>query len=138
MEHLEGAGVFGIEMFLDKKNQVVINEIAPRVHNSGHYTIEACVTSQFEQQIRAITGMELGSTDLIVPAAAMVNILGEKEGPAKPVGVVKAKEIEGVEVHIYGKSETKIERKMGHITAVAKTPKEALRKALLARKYISI
>ncbi len=138
MEHLQGAGVFGIEMFLTKDGKVLINEIAPRVHNSGHYTIEACVTSQFEQHIRAITGMELGSTDLIVPAAAMVNILGEREGPSKPEGVVKASAMKGVEVHIYGKSETKIERKMGHITAVGKSAKEALKKALLARKYITI
>jgi phosphoribosylaminoimidazole carboxylase PurK protein len=144
MEHLKGAGVFGVEMFLvpstssGKKEEVLVNEIAPRVHNSGHYTIEACKTSQFEQHIRAITGMELGATDLIVPAAAMVNILGERNGPAEVEGSDSALAIEGVSVHIYGKKETKIERKMGHITAVGKTPGEALEKALKAREYISI
>lgn len=138
MEHLKGAGVFGVEMFLTADNQVLVNEIAPRVHNSGHYTIEACKTSQFEQHIRAITGMELGSTDLVVPAAAMVNILGERNGPAMFKGNEKATALEGVSVHIYGKKETKIERKMGHITAVGKTPGEALEKALKAREYISI
>src|SRR5205085_1438053 len=80
MEHLKGAGVFGIEMFLTKDGKVYLNEIAPRVHNSGHYTIEACVTSQFEQHIRAITGLPLGSTEMIVPASVMVNILGERKG----------------------------------------------------------
>jgi len=138
MEHLKGAGVFGIEMFVTAEDKVLVNEIAPRVHNSGHYTIEACKTSQFEQHIRAITGMELGSTDLTVPAAAMVNILGEREGAAKPEGVEKAIDLQGVAVHIYGKKETKIERKMGHITAIGNTPQEALEKALKARKYITI
>lgn len=138
MEHLEGAGVFGIEMFLTKRGQVLVNEIAPRVHNSGHYTIEACKTSQFEQHIRAITGMELGSTDMVVPAAAMVNILGESNGKAVPKGIKKAKAVAGVEIHLYGKMETRIDRKMGHITAVGQTAKEALNKAQLVRKYITI
>jgi len=143
VEHLEGGGVFGIEMFLTHDDQVLINEIAPRVHNSGHYTIEACETSQFEQHIRAITGMPLGSTKLTVPAAAMVNILGERHGkarlrPAKRDFGGQAKNIAGVEIHIYGKIETRVDRKMGHITAVGNTAKEALKKALMARKYISI
>lgn len=137
-EYLQGAGVFGVEMFLTKERTILINEIAPRVHNSGHYTIEACKTSQFEQHIRAITGMSLGSTDMIVPAAAMVNILGERSGKAKPNGTEKAKSIAGVQIHLYGKMETKIERKMGHITAVGQTVAEALKKAELARKYITI
>lgn len=138
MQELKGAGVFGIEMFLTADNKIYINEIAPRVHNSGHYSIEACKTSQFEQHIRAITGMELGSTDLLVPAAAMVNILGEKEGSGKEMGVEKAKRIEGVSIHMYGKKQSKIDRKMGHITAVGKTVAEALKKAKEARAAISI
>lgn len=138
MEHLGGAGVFGIEMFVTQDEKVLVNEIAPRVHNSGHYTIEACQTSQFEQHIRAITGMELGSTEMIVPAAAMVNILGNRNGLAEPNGVELAKDIAGVEIHLYGKAEVRKERKMGHITAVGKTPEEALDKALKAREYITI
>ncbi|HEX8965567.1 MAG TPA: 5-(carboxyamino)imidazole ribonucleotide synthase [Patescibacteria group bacterium] len=138
MQELRGAGVFGIEMFLSKDNQVLVNEIAPRVHNSGHYSIETCQTSQFEQHIRAITGMELGATDLVVPAAAMVNILGEKEGDGEGVGIEKAKVIEGVSIHMYGKKESKIDRKMGHITAVGNTVEEALKKAREARAAISI
>jgi len=138
MQELKGAGVFGIELFLTADNEIFVNEIAPRVHNSGHYSIEACKTSQFEQHIRAITGMELGSTDLVVPAAAMVNILGEKEGNTQGVGIENAKRIEGVSIHIYGKKESKIDRKLGHITAVGKTGKDDLEKAREARAAISI
>lgn len=138
MQHLKGAGCFGIEMFLSKKNQVLINELAPRVHNSGHYSIESCATSQFEQHIRAITGLPLGSTQLTVPAAVMVNILGDRVGPAQVTGLDKALQIPQVYVHIYGKAETKLERKMGHITAIAPTIKQALKNAQQARKYITI
>jgi 5-(carboxyamino)imidazole ribonucleotide synthase len=137
MEQLKGAGAFGIEMFLAKNSEVLINEIAPRVHNSGHHTIEANKTSQFENHIRAITGMELGPTDLVKPSV-MINILGERTGKADPQGIKKAEKIPGVKVHIYGKLETKPERKMGHITAIAKTTDEALEKAKLAKSYITI
>jgi 5-(carboxyamino)imidazole ribonucleotide synthase len=134
----EGAGVFGIEMFLTKDGEVLVNEVAPRVHNSGHFSIEASHTSQFEEHIRAITGMELGDPSMKVPAAVMVNILGEREGPAEPRGVEEAEKIEGVKVHIYGKMETRKERKMGHLTAVADTLEEAEEKAKRARAIITI
>jgi phosphoribosylaminoimidazole carboxylase PurK protein len=136
--HLEGAGVFGIEMFLTEEGRILVNEIAPRVHNSGHYTIEACETSQFEQHVRAISGMELGPTDLKVPAAVMVNILGERNGPAEEKGLEEARKIPGVSVHIYGKAQTKIDRKMGHITAVGDTLEEARVNAAQARGLIDI
>lgn len=135
---LKGAGVFGIEMFKTPNDEVLINEIAPRVHNSGHYTIEACVTSQFEQHVRAVSGLPLGITDMIVPAAVMVNILGERRGPTKLEGLEKALQLPDVSVHIYGKHETRHERKMGHITAIDKDIPSAFKKAKLARKYISI
>lgn len=138
MRKLGGAGVFGIEMFLTDKGEVFVNEIAPRVHNSGHFTIEACATDQFEQHIRAVTGLPLGSTGMIVPAAVMVNILGERIAPANVTGLSKALLLSRVSVHIYGKEETKNERKMGHITAVDTTLEKAYKKALRARKYISI
>lgn len=137
MQHLNGAGVFGIEMFLTKDGEILINEIAPRVHNSGHHTIEANVTSQFEQHIRAISGMDLGSTEIISPAV-MINILGERNGKADPQGVEKAEKIPGVKVYIYGKLETKPERKMGHITALGNTVEEAYNKAIRAKKLITI
>jgi 5-(carboxyamino)imidazole ribonucleotide synthase len=138
MKLLKGAGVFGIEMFLTKDSKVLINEIAPRVHNSGHYSIEACHTSQFEQHIRAISGLPLGSTKLKVPTAVMVNILGERQGEVNVDGLEKTLSISGVSVHIYGKSETRVERKMGHITVIDDILEKALEKATRARKYITI
>jgi hypothetical protein len=132
------AGVFGIEMFLTKDGKVLINEIAPRVHNSGHYTIEASVTSQFEQHIRAITGLPLGSTDLIVKSAVMKNILGEHEGSGHPKGIEKALKIPGVSYHLYNKKNSKIGRKMGHITVVGDSAKVNLQKANKARKALQI
>lgn len=138
MEHLKGAGVFAIEMFLTENGEVLINEIAPRVHNSGHYTIEACVTSQFEQHIRAVTGLPLGSTDMILPAAVMINILGERNGAAEVTGLDDILKIPNVAVHIYGKMETKEERKMGHITVIGKTIEECLEKAQRARSLLTI
>lgn len=138
MKLLEGAGIFGLEMFKLSNDQVLINEMSPRVHNSGHYTIEAFVTSQFEQHIRAICDLPLGSTEMIVPAAVMVNILGQRQGLPKLTGLEKALVLPGVSVHIYGKAETRMERKMGHITAIGKTLAQAFRKAKKARKYISI
>lgn len=137
-ENVEGAGVFGIEMFLTGDGQILVNEIAPRVHNSGHYTIEACETSQFEQHVRAVTGMELGPTQLKVPAAVMVNILGERDGPTDVKGLEEAQKIPGVSVHLYGKSPTKVDRKMGHITAVAGTLEEARKNAERARQLIDV
>ena len=138
MQHLKGAGVFGIEMFLTKDGNVLVNEIAPRVHNSGHYTVEACVTNQFEQHIRAITGMPLGKTDMLMPSAVMVNILGDRLGTAEIGGLEKALAIPHTFVHIYGKKDTKVERKMGHITSIDKTIDSAYKKVKQARKYISI
>lgn len=135
---LDGAGVFGIELFLAQDNQIIINEIAPRVHNSGHYTIEACRVSQFEQHIRAIAGLPLGVTDMVVPAACMVNILGERDGPTQITGLDAALQHPNVSVHLYGKSPTKIDRKMGHLTATGSTAEQAHERALLARKSLSV
>ena len=138
VENLEGSGVFGVEMFLDKKNNILVNEIAPRVHNSGHYTIEGSVTSQFEQHIRTITGLPFGSTDLTSKVIVMKNILGEKNGKGTPVGIEKALSIHGVSIHIYGKRESRPNRKMGHITAVGDDVKKCLKKVNKARKMITI
>jgi len=115
MEVLKGAGVFGIEMFIDQDNKILINEIAPRVHNSGHHTLQSCKTSQFEQHLRAILGLELGSTDLI-HRTVMCNILGPDgfEGKYKPVELEK----DGVYLKMYGKSVSKPQRKLGHFNIV--------------------
>jgi len=115
MEVLKGAGVFGIEMFIDQDNKILINEIAPRVHNSGHHTLQSCKTSQFEQHLRAILGLELGSTDL-VHKTVMCNILGPHgfEGKYKPVQLEK----DGVYLKMYGKDISKPQRKIGHFNVV--------------------
>lgn len=136
MKALKGAGIFGIEMFL-VNGEVLINEIAPRPHNSGHYTIEACVTSQFEQHIRAVTGLPLGSTELLTPAV-MINILGEEgyEGPAILEGIQGALSIPGVALHFYGKAMTKPGRKMGHITVIDEDVEKAMEKANRARSFL--
>jgi len=136
---LDGVGIFGVEMFLTKDNRVLVNEIAPRPHNSGHYTIEACVTSQFEQHLRAIIGLPLGSTELKM-AAVMVNLLGAEGYEGKPYfkGIDEVMSIPGVSVHIYGKKETKPFRKMGHITIVDKKLENALEKAKLVKELIKV
>jgi len=138
MKQLQGAGVFGIEMFLTADEKIMINELAPRVHNSGHYTLEACVTDQFEQHIRAVTGMPLGSTQMLMPAAVMVNILGNRVGSVTIQGLEKALAIPHTAVHFYGKAETKLERKMGHLTVTDTTLEKAYKKARRAGKYLSI
>lgn len=135
---LSGVGTFGIEMFLTGEGEVLVNEIAPRVHNSGHYTTEACRTSQFEQHIRAIAGLPLGDTSMTVPAAAMINILGERDGPTEVTGLAEVLQDPHVSVHLYGKSPTKIDRKMGHITATGRDVAAAQRSARKARKSLSI
>lgn len=137
-KQLQGAGVFGVEMFLTKEGKVLVNEIAPRVHNSGHYTIEACATSQFEQHIRAIAGLPLGQTELRVPAAVMKNILGERDGPTDIQGLHISLSNPHTYVHLYDKSPTKVDRKMGHITATGKDVKEAGKRARSARRKINI
>ena len=115
MRVLNGAGVFGIEMFIDQNNKILINEIAPRVHNSGHHTLQSCKTSQFEQHLRAILGLDLGSTDL-VHKTVMYNILGPDgfEGKYKPVQLKK----DGVYLKMYGKNVSKPYRKLGHFNVV--------------------
>ena len=115
MEVLKGAGVFGIEMFIDQDDKILINEIAPRVHNSGHHTLQSCKTSQFEQHLRAILGLDLGSTDLI-HKTVMCNILGPDgfEGKYKPVQLEK----DGVYLKMYGKDISKPQRKIGHFNVV--------------------
>lgn len=121
-------GLLAVEMFLTRDGKVLVNEIAPRPHNSGHHTIEANITSQYEQHLRAIMGFPLGDTDLLIPSA-MVNLLGEPdhEGPVYYEGVEEVLSMNNTYVHIYGKKKTKPFRKMGHITLIDKD-KESLKK----------
>ena len=132
-----GLGSFGVEMFLLKDGSVLINELAPRVHNSGHYTIEACECSQFENHVRAVLGWPLGSTRMITPAAAMVNLLGVGPGSGWPDGLEQALAMPGVHVHVYGKALAGKGRKMGHVTALGADHEQALARADAAAKLIS-
>jgi 5-(carboxyamino)imidazole ribonucleotide synthase len=139
IEVLDGVGVFGVELFLTKDNRILLNEIAPRPHNSGHYTIESCLTSQFEQLIRAVTNLPLGSTKLISPSA-MVNLLGEEGYKGEPIieGIHEALEISGLSFHFYGKEQTSPFRKMGHITVLDESLDEALKKAQIAKQILKV
>ncbi len=139
VEALRGVGIFGVELFLTAGGELLVNEIAPRTHNSGHYTIEACLTDQFEQHLRAITGLPLGSTELLCPAA-MINLLGAEGHSGRPVilGLRAALAIPGVSVHIYGKAASRPHRKMGHVTVLDSDITSARAKAEQVRDLIEI
>lgn len=126
---IDGLGVTGVELFQRADGSIVVNELAPRPHNSGHYTIEACETSQFENHLRGVLDLPLGSVEMRAPAAVMVNILGTREGTAE-VAIDSALRIPGAHLHLYGKKEVRMRRKMGHVTALgqsADTAREAAR-----------
>ena len=132
-------GLLAVEMFVDKNRKIWVNEVAPRPHNSGHHTIESAITSQFEQQLRAIFNLPLGSTKLKLPAV-MINLLGEPgyEGKVKYEGLTECMAIEGVKIHLYGKKITKPFRKMGHVTTLAPTIDEAKRKADFVKQKMKV
>lgn len=119
IKQLNMVGLLAVEMFVTKEDEVLVNEVAPRPHNSGHQTIEANTTSQYEQHLRSIIGLPLGDTSLLIPSA-MVNLLGEPgyTGPAKYQGFEEVVKVPGVHVHLYGKKLTKPFRKMGHVTII--------------------
>ena len=139
MEVFEGVGMFCVEMFVDNHGGIAINEVAPRPHNSGHYTIEGCVTSQFEQHIRAVTNLPLGCPDLIRPSV-MLNLLGEEgsKGNAIVEGAETVLAIPGATLHIYGKEESRPYRKMGHITIIAESISQAIEYAMKAQGCVKI
>jgi len=128
-------GMICIELFVTKDGRVLVNELAPRPHNSGHYTIEGCYTSQYEQHIRAILGLPLGNPDLVRPAA-MKNLIGDRNGTVDLQGIAEAYKFPNVKIHIYGKETVSKGRKMGHITATAESPEEALRQVRRAYECI--
>jgi 5-(carboxyamino)imidazole ribonucleotide synthase len=134
MEELDYVGVLCVEFFLTRDGRLLVNEIAPRPHNSGHLTFDACITSQFEQQVRAVCGLPLGATTQMRPAA-MVNLLGDLWANGEPdwSGALALPEIK---LHLYGKTEPRPRRKMGHITALADTVDEAIEKAIAARDLL--
>ena len=131
LERLGVVGVTCVEFFVTSAGELLVNEIAPRPHNSGHLTLQACATSQFEQQVRAVCGLPLGSPRLVTPAA-MANLLGDCWAHGEPDWAL-ALAVPGVGLHLYGKAEPRPGRKMGHLTAVATTVEEALANVRLAR-----
>ena len=135
LDALDVIGVSCVEFFVAPDGRLLVNEIAPRPHNSGHLTIEAAVTSQFEQQVRAVCGLPLGSTRQLAPAA-MVNLLGECWERGEP-DWSRALAVEGVSLHLYGKSAPRPGRKMGHLTARAATVEQAREAAFAARRLLS-
>ena len=127
---LQSAGIFAVELFIDKNDEVYVNETAPRVHNSGHHTIEANYSSQFDMLWRIILGYPLGNTDHILPAA-IINIIGNEgfTGEVKYEGLHEVLQMDNVFVHIYGKKQTKPGRKMGHVTILSNEKQELVHKA---------
>ncbi len=139
VEELKIVGLLAVEMFVMRDGLVLVNEIAPRPHNSGHQTIEANATSQYEQHLRAILSLPLGDTDIIMPSA-MVNLLGEPgyEGPARYEGFEEVVKISGVHVHLYGKKITKPFRKMGHVTIVDQDIESLKEKARFVKRTLKV
>lgn len=135
LEKLEVVGVMTVEFFLTKDGRLLVNELAPRPHNSGHLTIDACRSNQFEQQLRAVCGLPLGSTEFLRPAA-MANLLGDiwQNGAPDFAAALRDK---NVKLHLYGKSEARAGRKMGHLTALANTAREAVNTVVEARKNLT-
>ncbi len=129
VEAVKGFGIFGIELFITKNNKLLVNEMAPRPHNSGHYTIEGCITSQFENHIRAVLNLPLGSTEMVKPYAVMINLLGKKEGAGTVENYNEALKNDVVHLHIYGKAKSRLGRKMGHITITGNNLKSILTQA---------
>lgn len=139
VEFLGLVGILAIEMFVNENDEVLVNEIAPRPHNSGHHTIEANMVSQYEQHLRAILNLPLGDTTLRCPAV-MVNLLGEEnfEGKALYEGMQQVLEIPGVNIHLYGKKNTKPFRKMGHVTVIDNSLKAAKEKAKIVKETLKV
>ena len=136
MEALDVVGVLCVEFFLTSSGRLIVNELAPRPHNSGHYTVDACVTSQFEQQLRAVCGLPLGSTELLRPAA-MANLLGDLWKPGEAPRWQCALSMPEVKLHLYGKTEARPGRKMGHLTTMSSSAEEAAASVLLARRRLA-
>jgi len=135
MDALDFVGILCIEFFIARDGRLVVNELAPRPHNSGHLTFDACRTSQFEQQLRAVCGLPLGSPEMLQPAAAMANLLGDIWEGGEP-NWAAALSLPDVKLHLYGKSSPRPGRKMGHLTVLALSPTEARARVLAARELL--
>lgn len=135
---VNGFGIFGVELFLTEENELLVNEMAPRPHNSGHYTIDACVTSQFENHIRAVMELPLGSTEMIKPYAVMINILGKQNGEGVLQNYNDILSVDDVHLHLYGKGKSRKGRKMGHFTILGNNLDSLFQQARLLETKIFI
>ena len=139
VEAVEGVGVTAVELFEMSGGRILVNELAPRPHNTGHYSIEGCPASQFENHVRAVLGWPLGRTELRVPCAVMVNVLGRRDGsPPRPEGLAEALAVPGASIHLYGKPDVRPARKMGHVTATGTDPEETRQRAEKAAGLIRL
>ncbi len=137
VEAVGGVGITAVELFETGDGRILVNELAPRPHNTGHYSIEACYASQFENHARAVLGWPLGSPDLRVAVAVMINVLGEREGVTQS-NIEDALAVSGVGVHLYGKADVRPKRKMGHVTATGTDPAEVRARAERAASLITL
>jgi len=139
LNSLEAVGVFGIELFLTDDGKVLVNEIAPRTHNSGHFTLDACETSQFEQHLRAVCGLPLGNTALVCPCAVMVNLLGYEDSHSDYMTKrQQLQQIPQAHVYWYGKAESRPGRKLGHVTVLLYNTQDANLVSAIAHNIESI
>ena len=139
IKKLDLKGILAVEMFLTHDDKIIVNEVAPRPHNSGHHTVESTITSQYEQYLRAIFGFPLGDTSIKLPSV-MINLLGEPghKGKVKYEGVTQSMALKGVKTHIYGKKETYPYRKMGHVTVMDKDINKAIEKANKVKQLLKV
>ena len=139
IKKLDLKGILAVEMFLTYDDKIIVNEVAPRPHNSGHHTVEGTITSQYEQYLRAIFGFPLGDTSIKLPSV-MINLLGEPgyKGKVKYEGITQSMAIAGVKTHIYGKKETYPYRKMGHVTVMDKDINKAIEKANKVKQQLKV
>ena len=138
-QKLEMVGLLAVELFISNDDKILINEVAPRPHNSGHHTIECCITSQFDQHIRSILNLNPGKTDIKIPGI-MVNLVGENkiEGDAIYKNINYIFDLPGVNIHIYGKEKSRLNRKMGHITIVNKEISKAIEIGKKIKKKVKV
>ena len=138
-EKFNMVGLLAVELFLTKEDKILINEVAPRPHNSGHHTIECCMTSQFDQHIRCVLDLPLGETEILIPGI-MVNLVGENkvEGNVIYENINDIFDIPGVFIHIYGKKKSRLNRKMGHITIVNRDIEKAIEISKKIKKEIKV
>ena len=138
VESVDAVGLTAVELFQMPDGRVLINELAPRPHNTGHYSIEGCYTSQFENHVRAILDLPLGNPELREPVSVMVNVLGRRNGVTSRAGFREALDIPGVAVHLYGKPEVRRQRKMGHVTVCGHRREDVRRRAENAAAMIEL